>query len=421
MMQVKDDFNEFISNLQIDNFDDINTSLEGIAKKLNQKYYDNSTTDNYLMVGSMGRNTSIKGESDIDVIYELPDEVFERFDDYESNGQSQLLNEIRDVLKEKYPSTDIKGDGQVVVISFTKYKIELVPGFKQDNNSYKYPDTHDSGSWKITKPILEIEEANNTINNTSTYRDICQMIREWKANNGVTICGLLIDTLIKDFLDNNPEYKWKSKSDYYELLKSVFKYLSDQDENRKQWNAMGSNQIIENKNFNFIKKGKKAYNKLSNSTDESSTLRELFGSRFPISEQSANEYGYSNDEQFIEEIFPVYIMYSLKIDCEITQNGFRTGLLSEFIKKKFMIKQNRKLKFMIVENNIPKPYDIYWKVRNVGYEAIRRNCIRGQIKKGIDYLNESTNFYGPHYVECYIIKDGICVARDKISVSIDYD
>lgn len=421
MMQVKDDFNEFISNLQIDNFDDINTSLEGIAKKLNQKYYDNSTTDNYLMVGSMGRNTFIKGESDIDVIYELPDEVFERFDDYESNGQSQLLNEIRDVLKEKYPSTDIKGDGQVVVISFTKYKIELVPGFKQDNNSYKYPDTHDSGSWKITKPILEIEEANNTINNTSTYRDICQMIREWKANNGVTICGLLIDTLIKDFLGNNPEYKWKSKSDYYELLKSVFKYLSDQDENRKQWNAMGSNQIIENKNFNFIKKGKKAYNKLSNSTDESSTLRELFGSRFPISEQSANEYGYSNDEQFIEEIFPVYIMYSLKIDCEITQNGFRTGLLSEFIKKKFMIKQNRKLKFMIVENNIPKPYDIYWKVRNVGYEAIRRNCIRGQIKKGIDYLNESTNFYGPHYVECYIIKDGICVARDKISVSIDYD
>ena len=380
-MQVKDDFNEFISNLQIDNFDDINTSLEGIAKKLNQKYYDNSTTDNYLMVGSMGRNTFIKGESDIDVIYELPDEVFERFDDYESNGQSQLLNEIRDVLKEKYPSTDIKGDGQVVVISFTKYKIELVPGFKQDNNSYKYPDTHDSGSWKITKPILEIEEANNMINNTSTYRDICQMIREWKANNGVTICGLLIDTLIKDFLDNNPEYKWKSKSDYYELLKSVFKYLSDQDENRKQWNAMGSNQIIENKNFNFIKKGKKAYNKLSNSTDESSTLRELFGSRFPISEQSANEYGYSNDEQFIEEIFPVYIMYSLKIDCEITQNGFRTGLLSEFIKKKFMIKQNRKLKFMIVENNIPKPYDIYWKVRNVGYEAIRRNCIRGQIKK----------------------------------------
>ncbi len=418
---MEDIFNEFISKLQIDNYDDINTSLDGIAKKLNQKYYDNSTTENYLIVGSMGRNTSIKGESDIDAIYELPDEVFKRFDDYESNGQSQLLNEIRDTLKEKYPSTDIKGDGQVVVISFTKYNIELVPGFKQDDDSYKYPDTHDGGSWKITKPILEIYEANNMINDTNTYRDICQMIREWKANNGVTICGLLIDTLIKNFLDNNSEYKWKSKDDYYELLKNVFKYLSEQDEGRKQWNAMGSNQIIENKDFNFIKKSKKAYDKLSNSTDEPSTLRELFGNRFPISERASNEYGYSINEQYIEEIFPVYIMHSLKIDCEITQDGFRPKLLSEFIKNKFMIKQNRKLKFKIMENNVPKPYDIYWKVRNVGYEAIRRDCIRGQIKKGTNYLNETTNFYGPHYVECYIIKSGICVARDRISVSIDYN
>lgn len=418
---MEDIFNEFISKLQIDNYDDINTSLDGIAKKLNQKYYDNSTTENYLIVGSMGRNTSIKGESDIDAIYELPDEVFKRFDDYESNGQSQLLNEIRDTLKEKYPSTEIKGDGQVVVISFTKHKIELVPSFKQDDDSYKYPDTHDGGSWKITKPILEIDESNNMINNTNTYRDICQMIREWKANNGVTICGLLIDTLIKNFLDNNSEYKWKSKDDYYELLKNVFKYLSEQDEGRKQWNAMGSNQIIKNKDFNFIKKSKKAYDKLSNSTDEISILRELFGSRFPISERASNEYGYSINEQYIEEIFPVYIMYSLKIDCEITQDGFKPKLLSEFIKNKFMIKQNRKLKFKIMENNVLKPYDIYWKVRNVGYEAIRRDCIRGQIKKGTNYLNETANFYGPHYVECYIIKSGICVARDRISVSIDYN
>lgn len=57
----------------------------------------------------------------------------------------------------------------------------------------------------------------------------------------------------------------------------------------------------------------------------------------------------------------------------------------------------------------------------MGYEVIRRNYIRGQIKKGKDYLNESTNFYSPHYVECYIIKDGICATKDKISVNIDYD
>ena len=182
---------------------------------------------------------------------------------------------------------------------------------------------------------------------------------------------------------------------------------------------MGSNQIIENKDFNFIKKSKKALNKLNNTSDESSTLRELFGNRFPISKRAANQYGFSENEQFIEELFPVRISKQLKIDCIVTQNGYRSGLISEFIRKNFKIKQNRKLKFFIDKINVVKPYTIYWKVRNVGYEAIRRNCIRGQINKGTDYLNETTNFYGPHYVECYIIKDGICIARDKISVDID--
>ena len=60
-------------------------------------------------------------------------------------------------------------------------------------------------------------------------------------------------------------------------------------------------------------------------------------------------------------------------------------------------------------------------MRNVGIEAIHRNCIRGEIIKGQEIQNETANFYGPHYVECFIVKNGICVARDKISVDIDYN
>lgn len=44
----------------------------------------------------------------------------------------------------------MKGDGQVVVISFTKYKVELVPGFKQTDDRFKYPNSNDGGSWKYT-------------------------------------------------------------------------------------------------------------------------------------------------------------------------------------------------------------------------------------------------------------------------------
>lgn len=75
MLQVEDIFKEFIGNLQIDNLDD-KYFFGWIAKKLNQKYYDNSTADNYLIVVSMRRSTSIKEESDMDVIYELIKSVF---------------------------------------------------------------------------------------------------------------------------------------------------------------------------------------------------------------------------------------------------------------------------------------------------------------------------------------------------------
>lgn len=416
---MEDNFIEFISNIQVDNMNEICITLNEIAKKLNKNYYDINTSGNYILVGSMGRKTSIKGESDIDIIYELPNDIYKRFDEHEGNGQSHLLQEIKNLLKERYPLTDIKGDGQVVVISFDKYKVELVPGFKQENNSYKYPNTHDGGSWKNTNPLPEIEEATLLMKKTTTYKDLCQIVRQWKANNGVTIGGLLIDTIAKKFLDDTPECKQLGREKYVELLIKFFGYISEIDEDVKQWNALGSNQIIKNNNFNFIKKSTKTLKKLEETENSCLTLSELFGSKFPVGDNDLRSNGISSREEFIETLFPVYINENLKIDCRMSQNGYRINLLSEFIKKRYKVKQNRNLEFFIKICNVSKPYEIYWKVRNVGQEAIKRDCIRGQIAKGNEKLKEKTDFNGPHYVECYIVKDGVCIARDKQEVNID--
>ena len=73
----------------------------------------------------------------------------------------------------------------------------------------------------------------------------------------------------------------------------------------------------------------------------------------------------------------------------------------------------------IVNTDCTEPYDIYWKVRNVGDEAIRRNMIRGNIvKTNSKTKKESTNFKGPHYVEFFLVKNEVCVARDRIDVPI---
>ncbi|HEV1150386.1 TPA: nucleotidyltransferase, partial [Streptococcus pneumoniae] len=68
---------------------------------------------------------------------------------------------------------------------------------------------------------------------------------------------------------------------------------------------------------------------------------------------------------------------------EITQDGFRKALLSDFLKSRFKIKNRKSLDFEIIKSDIPdnllSDVKYYWKVRNIGAEAIRRNCERGAI------------------------------------------
>lgn len=161
-MGLSDDFKDFCDEIQItdDEAGKWINRLESIAKKLNKKYYDStSNRDHMVVVGSIGRDTAIHGVSDWDCIFSLPQDVFDKFDDYDSNGQSALLQEVKKEINFLYSRTDIKGDGQVVVVSFSDGVIELVPGFEQSDGNYKYPDSHDGGSWKITKPIPEQDAA----------------------------------------------------------------------------------------------------------------------------------------------------------------------------------------------------------------------------------------------------------------------
>ncbi|MBD9946742.1 nucleotidyltransferase, partial [Enterococcus faecalis] len=57
-------------------------------------------------------------------------------------------------------------------------------------------------------------------------------------------------------------------------------------------------------------------------------------------------------------------------------------------------------------------------VLNVGSEAERRNEIRGQIKDRGKQITENTKFRGDHYIECYLIKDNICVGIGHVNVPI---
>lgn len=131
-------------------------------------------------------------------------------------------------------------------------------------------------------------------------------------------------------------------------------------------------------------------------------------------------YDYKDTEEYIEDLFPINLRYSMVLDCKVSRigNSQTFNWLSRMREKKQPLLPNNDLNF-IAKTNVPEPYQVYWKVKNQGSVAKKENKIRGQIVRTNELTHhEETSFKGNHFVECYIIKDGECVAKRRILVEI---
>lgn len=248
------------------------------------------TTHGGRYVGSYGRNTANGWVSDIDMIFEMPTSLKNTYDNYIGNGQSAFLQSVKNSLVKTYPNTHLKGNGQIVEITFSDgISFEVLPAFKNSDDSYTFADSTSGGSWKNTNPIPEINAINNgdSLTNNNLKR-LCKMARSWKGYCSVPIKGLLIDTLAYRFLI---DYAHKNQSYlYYDFMsRDFFKYLKDQKSDQTIWYAVGSLQNIYNSD-NFRYKATVAYNKsleaIQLETDSKPWSAkqkwiEIYGNRFP--------------------------------------------------------------------------------------------------------------------------------------------
>lgn len=73
--------------------------------------------------------------------------------------------------------------------------------------------------------------------------------------------------------------------------------------------------------------------------------------------------------------------------------------------------------------NTPEPYKVHWQVVNTGSEAGGAAQLRGGFEEGEGQSGvvrwESTAYRGTHWVEAFVVKDGVCVARSgRVNVRI---
>ena len=164
-----------------------------------------------------------------------------------------------------------------------------------------------------------------------------------------------------------------------------------------------------------------------------SAWRGVFGDAFPkiltgtplsaatLLRKLAPRVGRAPKEEFIEDRVPVNINYSVTITCDVSEptplnRAARRALRSRASR----VSKHRELFFKISDTDVPPPFQVFWKARNSGEEAKCIGQLRGEIHadEGYNQRKESSLYAGHHWMECYIVKDGACVARAREPVII---
>jgi hypothetical protein len=287
-MTVSENFKGFCDQL-IQN--DASAIYQRITRRLNSDFRNtDSETSNSWYIGSHGRRTATSKTSDVDMLYQLPNVLYSQYSNYQGNGQSALLQIVRDSLKNTYPSSSLGADGQVVIINFSDgTKFEVLPAFLNQAGTYTYPDSNRGGSWCITDPKPEIKamkERDQLYN--GNLRRLCRMMRTWKERHNVPIKGLLIDTLAYQFI-STWEYRFKSYLYYDWMIRDFFQFLYNQDSIKTYWLAPGSSQRVYRTGAFEYRAGQAyklsleaiEYNESDMPYSERNKWREIFGTIYP--------------------------------------------------------------------------------------------------------------------------------------------
>lgn len=221
-------FSRFHANLNPteEQVDDAFGKAKRVGQALERAYGGEATeTPPVFAVGSWGKGTQVRPSADIDIMARFDWSVYQRFHSYAYNGQSALLQEVKEKLEIPYPQTRKRGDGQVVQIDFNSILVELVPVFLIGNGQFIMPDTNGGGSWKTVDPVSQITHIDTLDReHNGNVRALAKMLKRWKHEHSVDLKNFLIELIVADFVRQcdwgKAGYFW-----YDWLVRDAFKFL----------------------------------------------------------------------------------------------------------------------------------------------------------------------------------------------------
>ncbi|WP_336883051.1 SMODS domain-containing nucleotidyltransferase [Rhodococcus globerulus] len=210
-MSTSDRFDKFLRNITLTTAEREQATARGnnVAEKLHSHFYPSRAYngDTKLLIGSHGKRTRVRPVRDVDIIFKMPPPMLGQYHRHSGNGQSALLQVVKNVLLTRFPSTTIKGDGPVVKAEFsTGHTVEVVPAFAvPDSSQYLIPHTQNGGKWALSSYMNEFDYLEKSDKSTDGQtRRLIKMIKIWQQANNVPIKSLCIELRAINFLN-----KWE--------------------------------------------------------------------------------------------------------------------------------------------------------------------------------------------------------------------
>lgn len=391
--------------------------------------------------GSFRHETIIKPvdsglDFDVDILFEM--------DAVDEWSPADYLNKLSSQLKkfDRYKDKiDTRGKTRCVTIDYeSDFHIDIVPTIEiygvsvvmnKTTNLYEPTDGDGYARWFLRKNLITSKKYL-----TKTIR-LLKYVRDSKKSFDVK--SVVLTTLL-----GNQVLDGDKSDELYPDVSTTFTRLITRLDTFLQSNPSVptiTNPVLPSENFNrHLDQAK--YTKFRDSIrvlaeqaldaykeeDETKSLKKwqkIFGDVFALpekpiaTERPRTVFGRRDPvEQFLSDFhISENLTHSVRIDARVVQDGFRPFFLRAASQ---LLRKQRKLEFIISSCTAPSPYSVKWKIKNTGDEAQRIDDLRGEILDdlGNQTRKENTKYEGSHYVECYIIKNGVCIAKDRIDVPI---
>ncbi len=398
-------------------------------KRYNEIHKTNYRIKGKYIQGSLAMHTAVQNDMhdyDIDMALIFYSEELGEM------GARAFRNVVNEALS--YEATQFKYEPEVrtscIRIKYSEgYHIDL-PLFKTCPTCFGETTYIAANNWVQRNPREINNWFRNEIKNKGPVlrkvirlsKTFCKSRKDWQMPS-----GLLQTILCSECLDDQHEgldqiFYFTMKAIMYRLTNNAL-VLSPVD-----YSNLTARTIDQQRMNNWLSRLEMYLGKINiNETDRITALRQWGDffqydpwrnpSQASVSEGSSRN-GYQNTEQHIENLFDVDEMYSFDIDCMVSPKGFRPIQLFDFYRRKKWLPHKYTINCSL-PSNINIDYDeVYWKVLNVGAEAKKRNQIRGEIVKRGRQITEHTVFDGPHYIECYLIKNEVCIAISHVDINI---